>query len=417
MRTLAHSVALLLFAATQFVARGAATQFYGLVLGQRYSQTNAGSPALLTTKGFEARAFVYATAVTTASIKKPGGATVNLLTAGIHLEVSNIYDLSALLKSAWPSGNYTINISNASDGAKASTMFIGSDLYPTPPHVANFAEAQAIVPGQNFVLRWDAVLGSTAGDLLQVRLEENGVVVFETSPIPAVNGALNGAATSVTIPANRLAEGRVYSCTIAAWRAITKDTTTIAGAPGEVSYYSQTTLPLRTRFLTQDVLSYGIEKRVVYEQTSATPTLRANGYEMTAFVTASTTQSVTSAALRAPSGSMATLNRSDFNFGFVQAFASPAAMDGAFASGSYEIRMVTKNNGSRTNTLPLSGAYPLGPPKVSNNLDELHYIKPGSNFTLTWTLTEPATSDHVQVVMTDGDSVTFATPAVPGVAG
>src|SRR5688572_29585925 len=55
MRSLAHSLALLIFAATHFAAHGAATQFYGVVLGQRYTQTSSGAPALLTTKGFEAR--------------------------------------------------------------------------------------------------------------------------------------------------------------------------------------------------------------------------------------------------------------------------------------------------------------------------------------------------------------------------
>lgn len=416
MRIVAHSLALLVFAAAQLVARGAATQFYGLVLGQRYAQTHAGSPAPLTSKGFEARGFVYATAVTTASIKKPNGTTVNLVTTGDHLEISNVYDVSAQLKSAWPSGNYTINISNASDGAKTSTMFIGSDLYPTPPHVANFAEAQAIFPGQNFVLRWDALFGSSATDLVQVQLEENGAVIFETPPIPGLAGALNGGATSVTIPANRLAEGRLFSCTITAWRAINKDTTTIVGARGEVSYYSRTTFPMRTRYLTQDVVSYRVEKRVIYEQTASAPALRANGYEMTAFVAASTTQSVTSASFRAPSGSLTTLAANGFEHAFVRAFATPAAMDGAFAPGGYEMRMITKNNGFRTNTLTLSGNYPQAAPQIAN-IDEAQYIKTGGPFTLSWHLAEAAATDHLQVVIMDGDTVVFSTPAIPGVAG
>jgi hypothetical protein len=416
MRTLAHILALLILAATQFVARGAATQFYGLVLGQRYNQTSAGNPALLTTKGFEARVFVYSTATTVASIKKPTNTSVALTNAGDHIEISNVYDVSALMKSAWPSGSYAIGITNAADGGKTSTMYLGGDLYPAPPRVANFAEAQSISPGQNFVLRWDPLFGPNAADLVQVRLEEAGVVLFETSPIPGAAGALNGASTSVALPANRLGEGRLFSCTITAWRAITKDTTTISGARGEASYYSRTTIPLRTRYLIQDVLSYGVEKRVIYEQTGGVPTLRANPFEMTAFVTASTTQSVTSAVIRAPSGATTTLTPNGFDHGFVQAFASPAAMDGAFASGGYEMRMMTKNNGFRTNTLSLVGNYPQAAPQVAN-IDEAQYIKTGGSFTLSWTLAEAQPTDHLQVVISDGATVVFSTPAIPGVVG
>jgi hypothetical protein len=137
---------------------------------------------------------------------------------------------------------------------------------------------------------------------------------------------------------------------------------------------------------------------------------------MTAFVTGSTTQSVTSAVIRAPSGATPTLSPNGFEHSLVQAFASPAAMDGAYPSGGYEMRMMTKNNGFRTNTLSLVGNYPQAAPQVAN-IDEAQYIKTGGPFTLSWTLAEAQPTDHLQVVVTDGATVVFSTPAIPGVAG
>src|SRR5688500_12326857 len=135
MRVNAHILAILVFV-SQFASQAASTQFYGLVLGRRYMQTNIAAPTLLPTKAYESRAFVYATTTTTASIKKPNNTTVNIPNAGDHLEVTTLYDVPALLSGAWPLGNYTMNIANATDGTKASTMYIGGDFYPTPPRVS-----------------------------------------------------------------------------------------------------------------------------------------------------------------------------------------------------------------------------------------------------------------------------------------
>ncbi|HUS35906.1 MAG TPA: hypothetical protein VM680_11195, partial [Verrucomicrobiae bacterium] len=120
--------------------------------------------------------------------------------------------------------------------------------------------------------------------------------------------------------------------------------------------------------------------------------------------------------IRAPSGATTTLTPNGFEYAFAQAFASPAAMDGAFASGGYEMRMMTRNNGFRTNTLSLVGNYPQAAPQVAN-IDEAQYIKAAGAFTLSWTLAEAQPTDHLQVVVTDGATVVFSTPAIPGVAG
>src|SRR5687768_3116548 len=88
----------------QFASHGASTQFYGLALGRRYSQTNTAAPTLLAAKAYESRAFVYATTTTTGSIRKSNNTTVNMAVVGDHLEATTLYDVSALLSSAWPLG-------------------------------------------------------------------------------------------------------------------------------------------------------------------------------------------------------------------------------------------------------------------------------------------------------------------------
>ena len=415
MRLKPHILVFLL-CATQFVSHAASTQFYGLVLGRRYSQTNTTAPTILPTKGYESRAFLYATTTTTASIRKPNATTVNLAVVGDHLEATTLYDIPALLTSAWPLGNYTVNISNPTDGTKAVQMYIGGDFYPTPARVSNFVEAQAIFPGQNFALRWDGVTGPAPADLIQFQLEENGAIIFETPAIPGAPGALAGTATSVTIPGARLPEGRVFLATITAWRAVTRNTTAIVGSQGQMAYLARTTVPLRTRYLIQDVAHYGVEKRVMYEQSAATPTLRVNAYEMTSFLTASSTQSVTAATFRAPNGSTPSLTAAALDYNFLQAFASPAAMDGAFPAGAYEMRIATKNNGFRTNLLSLAGSYPQNPPQVAN-IDEAQYIKPALPFVLSWNAPEVQSSDLFQVIITEGTSTVFSTPIIPGLPG
>src|SRR5258706_8495271 len=76
-----HSLAILLIT-SPFAANAASTQFYGVALGRRYSQNSIATPALLSAKGFEGRAFIYATTSTTGSVKKPNSTTLNLIDVG-----------------------------------------------------------------------------------------------------------------------------------------------------------------------------------------------------------------------------------------------------------------------------------------------------------------------------------------------
>jgi len=404
----------LCLAAELLSAHAASVQFFGVTIGRRYSQTSTNSPTILASQGHRAQAFVYSATATTAAVRRPNNSIQPLPIVGNHLELSGTYDTQAAMNSAWQPGNYTLTITNAQDGAKSSTMNLANDFYPLPARVSNFAAAQAIASAQPFTLSWDS-LARPVNDPVHVRIQEGATVVFETPIIPGTAGALNGTSLGVTIPADRLAEGRVYTCSILVYRGLVRNTTTIPGALGLTAYTAETILTIRTRFNVQDVRAFGFEKRINYDQTGVSPLLRANGFEMHAFATGSAADSMTSASFRSPAAVVRNLTGAGPDYSFQQAFADQAGMDGAFAGGSYEMRMNTRNNGNRTNALTLTGNYPA-PPQVVN-IDEAQHVRAGSPFTLSWNLPDGVAGDHVQLTVLDGTTVVLSTPAVIGTSG
>lgn len=395
---------------------GAATQFYGVTIGKRFTQTSTAAPLQNATQSYEARAFVYASAPTTASVKKPNASTQALTAAGDHLEASGFYDTTGALGLAWPPGNFTITLNNAADGNKTNVLNLANDFYPLPGRVSNFNEAQAIYANQPFKITWDS-LNRPASDFVYAQiLLDSGAVVFQTATVHGAAGALNGTSTSVTIPANALSQGNVYTFNLVVWRAIVKDTTAIPGALGESAYTARTSMTIRTRWNTQDVLGYGVEKRINNEQDVGAPILRANGFEMTAFATGAAADSLTAAAFAPPGGGSRAMVKAGSDQVFVQGFGSQALLDGTFGSGNYFVQLTTKNNGVRTNSLNLSGNTYPATPQVSN-IDEAQLIRPAANFTLSWNLPDGATADHVQLAITDGSGVILSTPALPGMDG
>jgi hypothetical protein len=118
---------------------------------------------------------------------------------------------------------------------------------PPIPAVANYAETQAIEPGEPFTPRWNSFAGAGSQDLIWVRIESSESMVLST-PVPgAEQGAdessfisleiLDGegdsvfpapnectdlefapTAPSIVIPAGTLAPGRVYELSLGFFR-------------------------------------------------------------------------------------------------------------------------------------------------------------------------------------------------------
>jgi hypothetical protein len=108
-------------------------------------------------------------------------------------------------ETAFPQGTYTFYVSATASNQTVPITLPTSMTQPNPPHVNNFAAAQSVNASADFTLSWDPFVGGGTTDYIYV------AVGNWESPKPAVPGALNGTATSVTIPANSLLAGSNYS--------------------------------------------------------------------------------------------------------------------------------------------------------------------------------------------------------------
>jgi hypothetical protein len=388
--------------------------FFGVSKEWRFVQTNSQPPVLRTSGMCRGEAFLFGEA--TASVRMPGGAVKTLVLKEDHFEFSEVFDAIYQLNNGWPSGGYTLDIGNSGDGAKHSLLQIASDGYPAPANVLNYDALQQISASQSFTISW-APLSRLTSELTTVRIEEKGIKIFETAPVPGAPGALDGTSLGVTIPANTLLEGRTYDCYIGVWRAAYRDTTTIPGTLGESAYISETGLTLKTRFQIQDVNAYSIEKVINYDQRTATaPELRPNPYEFRVTVLGSNSTSLTSCSVKAPNGSTYALLGPSPRYTFSQSFGSGASMDGVFANGNYEIILNTSNNGRQTNSLPLVGNTFPGTPQVMN-IDASQFIVAAAPFTLSWSIPGALSSDLVHVAIGEGGQIVFSTGESQNLSG
>ena len=403
---------LLIFISTANAA--STTLFYAVTKGRRYVQTSPNPPALQVAPQapYRARALLYSTAPTVATVKTPVNNIYTLILRGDHMEYSRDYTSQPPMNSEWPNGNFTYTITSASDGTKNPVMQLSSDFYPSTPRISNFAEAQAIDATQPFTLTWDS-LQRPAQDFAYLRIELNGSLIFETAPIPGAPGALNGASTSLTIPAARFQEGKIYTASLTSWHAIARNTT-IPGAQGQTAYTIETTFPIRARFSNLDVRQYGFERRVNYEQNIGIPALRTNAYEVIAFAQGARTNAISSATYKTALGIPRTLTKDGWNYQSIQTYPGSNLMD---PLGLYEITIVTAGNGTQTNRLGFTTPDFPGTLQIAN-LDQAQYVKPASAFTLFWTSPDGGPGDLMHLVITDGFGKIFETPSVltaPGV--
>jgi hypothetical protein len=123
----------------------------------------------------------------------------------------NGFTNQAAFETAFPNGRYNFTISLAGGGVKTGSVNLTGDAYPNTPRVSNYSAAQGINPAADFVLSWDSFVGGTAADFIEVEVEDPMTCAspFE-SRSPGEPGALNGASTSVVIPANTLAANQTY---------------------------------------------------------------------------------------------------------------------------------------------------------------------------------------------------------------
>jgi len=157
----------------------------------------------------------------------------------------------------------------------------------------------------------------------------------------------------------------------------------------------------------QDVTLYApaIKGQLFDQFTSSAPTLSATGFMYQASVTGSGSNIVLGASVLTPGGSNVVLTLTDpvtSKFQIQSLFVDQPSLDTVFTNGTYQMTIVTTNDGTLTPSLDLSGdAYPNAPQIL--NFDAVQVIDTMTNFVFTWgSFTNGTTNDVVSFEIDDG---------------
>ncbi|MEY2427449.1 MAG: hypothetical protein QOJ40_334, partial [Verrucomicrobiota bacterium] len=223
---------------------------YTVIKAQSFVQTNSGAAVPVNGQSFMFQAEADSTGdnlVTSASVQLPDTTVQPLVSnGGGNFKIKPKFSTMGAMDAAYPDGIYTLFIQTANDGNRTNALTLSGGLYPTTPHVSNFGAAQAIDPTSDFNLSWDAISGATSNDYVQLSLKDCQGSEFFTSPEPGKVGALNGLATTVTIPGGTLRSGATYTGQLLVARASTYDTNSYPGALGLAAYYKAVEISLVT---------------------------------------------------------------------------------------------------------------------------------------------------------------------------
>ena len=198
--------------------RAGDVSYYGIIKSQRFQQTNSTPPTALASNAFGFSAFVFAStnfAVTNATVTAPAPSPTPTRTlvpdsGGTGLLFDETFNTQSALDTAYPSGSfgtyYSFTVYATNDGVRSCTASFFGASAPPVPQVSNFAAAQQIDTRTNFTLTWNPLNGSSF-DIVQVLVLGAASTAVFSSPAPFSSNALNGASTSVVIPAYALPPG------------------------------------------------------------------------------------------------------------------------------------------------------------------------------------------------------------------
>lgn len=232
--------------------RAADVSLYGITKAQFFDQTSAGAPVIQPTGAFTFAAVVDASApgsVTSATLRLPSLVDVPLgpISGVGALAVAQQFNTETALDAAFGSGNYRFTINAVNDGTRTPTLSYPANSYPTTPQVTNFEAAQAIDWTQPFTLSWLPFAGGGGSDFIQLTIDRSDGSRLFSTPGYAQPNALNGTATSVTIPPNTFVPGRRYSATLAFGNVVNIDLTSYGFflfVPGATAFAKTTRLPM-----------------------------------------------------------------------------------------------------------------------------------------------------------------------------
>jgi hypothetical protein len=203
-------------------------------------QTSNGPPA--------ATEFVFRASVEAESdssvitIFTPFGLPVSLVQGGgsDQFEFQDSRASQEDLDATYPDGEYTLMITTFNDGTHVIPVTLTNAMYPSVPQLSNYDAAQSINAASGFALAWNPFIDGTTQDHIDVQIEDSlDAEVFDT-PGHGNAGALDGLATSVTVPAFTLQPAEVYEARILFQKILRADDAGYPGVVGRVGYSART---------------------------------------------------------------------------------------------------------------------------------------------------------------------------------
>ncbi|WCJ59990.1 Ig-like domain-containing protein [Fontisphaera persica] len=243
--------------------------------GLFYEQTGPSTVTPLAgTRFANFRAFASMTSpnsLSSGNLRNPANQNFSLVLDGNELRFGMDFNSQANMDAAFGSGNYVLTLTTRNDGNRSFTLNLSGNTYPPIPQVSNFNALQAVVPSQPLTIQWSPWAGGTANDLILVQVEDSETwdMVFST-PEPGSPGALNGTATSITIPANTFSSNRIYNVMLMFFRPVAMDVTSYPGAMAVAGYLRETQLSFTTSG-TQDTQAPWLEDQEPWNQEANVP--------------------------------------------------------------------------------------------------------------------------------------------------
>lgn len=203
---------------------------YGAMLGILQTDTGLVASAICTLSNSDVKVF-------------PAG------NSDLELIVYEAFASESALNSAYPSGAYGFDISGVNDGDQFAALNLPATAFPNTPRISNYAAAQAINPGEDFELEWDAFSGGTLFEDF-IRL-----IIFDpnTTPLPKLvypealwDEWLDTEATSTLLPAGLLQDNAHYLGLLQFIRETDFNDSDYPGAYGLAGVVSQTFFNLST---------------------------------------------------------------------------------------------------------------------------------------------------------------------------
>lgn len=203
---------------------------YGAMKTKLHLQEDSGEPVPAGTNGFVFMAsFEIDNPARTASgtLTLPDGEVRDFIRipSETTLFYTQAFDSEADLHSSYPYGAYTFTL-NVDGVEHTASVELSETPFPSPPHVVNYDELQAIDATEPFSVEWEQIPEGTVDDFIILEVDDY------ISPGPWDEGGMDGTATSYLVEDAVLDEGNAYDSGLYFSKVVDHDTDTIPGALG-----------------------------------------------------------------------------------------------------------------------------------------------------------------------------------------